>query len=108
DRRSTGYGAQRELTSSADYAVPQQWAHAIHDVPGDGVDGRRFEGIYYHSRYDLDDGEYALAIFHWEGSHSWPVAGWVSGTDDAVVRGLSRRGVAVAEPPRTDDLVLIE
>ena len=108
DSGGAGYGAQRELTGAADYGVPQQWAQAIHDVPGDGFDGRRFEGIYYHSRYNLDDDEYALAIFHWKGAHRWPVVEWVSGTDGAIVRGLAQRGVTVAEPPLADDLELIQ
>ncbi|WP_168796461.1 RES family NAD+ phosphorylase [Arthrobacter echini] len=89
DPKAVQFGANRELTTTEDYAVSCAWAQAFH------VEGYR--GMVYTSRFTSGTEWTSLAVFNRTGDARWPICGQLSGVDALLQSGL---GYMIERPPR--------
>ncbi|KQR53666.1 hypothetical protein ASF88_02050 [Leifsonia sp. Leaf336] len=93
--RAVEHGIVRELVTTADYDIPQQWAQAF--------DTNGFDGVFYGSAYTTGPAT-AIAIFG--GAGGAPV-GYAERQHMTGAEACQVSGIAVVGPPTMDALTII-
>jgi hypothetical protein len=99
-RRAAGFGITNELATTADYAIPQAWAAALHV--------HHFGGLAYRLRFDPGTSAGGVALFGPTGQRDWPTGAGRAVDEDARQRLRRECGITVAPRPRLDQVVVVE
>ncbi|MET7894979.1 hypothetical protein [Streptomyces mirabilis] len=101
-RKAAGFRVSNELADMTPYDIPREYA-MIFDATRDRVGRRRFHGIRFRSRFDPGTLPRGVALFGEEGERPW-VSSKVREIDDELIAELAAIGIAVEEPPASDEL----
>jgi hypothetical protein len=99
-RRAAGFGVTNELTTTADYTIPQAWAAILH--------AHHFGGIAYRLRFDPGAAAGGVALFGSAGQHDRPADAGRPVDEEARQRLRRDCGITVVPRPRLDQVVSLD